>query len=181
VYGIVACACELTIEKAELQQRGQGGDDHEHEQAAAPSHQPHGGAQRQAGRHGDASLGVVVGVEVVEYGRVVGLMVHHAAGETVVDPIARQPGHQRGDPKQGRQLFPALFNLGKCSVYQTLWQQFKALFLYPLANAPMHKERSIQKCFIEFGVEKPDWPAHSLTQTSNTFGINSNAISAQPP
>ena len=94
-----------------MQQRGQGGDDHEHEQAAAPSHQPHGRAQRQAGRHGDASLGVVVGVEVVEDGRVVGLVVHHAAGETVVDPVTRQPGHQRGDPTQGRQLFPALFQL----------------------------------------------------------------------
>ena len=115
MYGIAACACarELTIEQAELQQRGQGGDDHEHKQAAASSHQPHGGAQRQAGRHGDASLGVVVGVEVVEYGRVVGLVVHHAAGETVVDPVSRQSGHQRGETQQGRMLFPALFNWGK--------------------------------------------------------------------
>ena len=28
-------------------------------------------------------------------------------------------------------------------------------------NAPVHKTRSIQKCFVEIGVEELDWPAQS--------------------
>lgn len=78
----------LTVEQAELQQRCQRRDDHEGEQAAAPAHQAHGRAQRQAGGHGDAGHGVVV--RVAERGGP-SLGVHHAAGEAVVDPVTRQP------------------------------------------------------------------------------------------
>lgn len=78
----------LTVEQAELQQRCQRRDDHEGEQAAAPAHQPHGRAQRQAGGHGDAGHGVVVGV--AECGGP-SLGVHHAASEAVVDPVTCQP------------------------------------------------------------------------------------------
>jgi hypothetical protein len=28
-------------------------------------------------------------------------------------------------------------------------------------NAPVHKARSIQKCFVKIGVEELDWPAQS--------------------
>ena len=38
-------------------------------------------------------------------------------------------------------------------VLPTLWQQF--------GNAPVHKARSIQKWFVEIGVEELDWPAQS--------------------
>ena len=42
--------------------------------------------------------------------------------------------------------------------------------------APVHKARSIQKCFVEFGVEEHDWPAQSPDlNPSNTFGMNWNA------
>jgi hypothetical protein len=63
------------------------------------------------------------------------------------------------------------------SVLQTLWQHFvEGTFLFQHDNAPMHKARSIQKWFVEIGVEKLDWPAQSLTSTpSNTFGMNWNA------
>lgn len=80
---------QLTVEQAELQQRCQRRDDHEGEQAAAPAHQAHGRAQRQAGGHGDAGHGVVVGV--AERGGP-SLGVHHAASEAVVDPVTCQPG-----------------------------------------------------------------------------------------
>ena len=42
------------------------------------------------------------------------------------------------------------------SVLPTLWQQFgKGPFLFQHGNAPVHKARSIQKWFVEIGVE--DW------------------------
>ena len=48
------------------------------------------------------------------------------------------------------------------SVLPTLWQQFgEGAFLFQHDNAPVHKARSIQKCFVEIGVEELDWPAHS--------------------
>ncbi|CDR19077.1 unnamed protein product [Oncorhynchus mykiss] len=34
-------------------------------------------------------------------------------------------------------------------------------FLFQLDNAPVHKARSIQKWFVEIGVEELDWPAQS--------------------
>ena len=41
------------------------------------------------------------------------------------------------------------------SVLPTLWQQFgEAPFLFQHDNAPRHKVRSIQKWFVEIGVEK---------------------------
>lgn len=83
--------CQLTVEQTQLQQRRQGRDDHEHEEAAAPTHQAHRWAQGHAGRHGDASHGEVVCIEVVEHGGLLGLGVHHTAGEAVVDPVAGQP------------------------------------------------------------------------------------------
>ena len=48
------------------------------------------------------------------------------------------------------------------SVLPTLWQQFgEAPFLFQHDNVPMHKARSIQKWFVEIGVEELDWPAQS--------------------
>ena len=34
-------------------------------------------------------------------------------------------------------------------------------FLFQHDNAPVHKARSIQKLFVEIGVEELDWPAQS--------------------
>ena len=46
------------------------------------------------------------------------------------------------------------------SVLPTFWQQFEeGFFLFQLDNAPVHKARSIQKWFVELGVEELDWPA----------------------
>ena len=48
------------------------------------------------------------------------------------------------------------------SVLPTLWQQFgEGPFLFQHDNVPMHKVRSIQKWFVEIGVEELDWPAQS--------------------
>ena len=57
-----------------------------------------------------------------------------------------------------------------------LWQQFgEGPFLFQHDNVPMHKARSIQKWFVEIGVEELDWHAQSLISTpSNTFGMNWN-------
>ena len=47
-------------------------------------------------------------------------------------------------------------------VLPTLWQQFEeGPFLFQHDNAPVHKERSKQKWFVEIGVEELDWPAQS--------------------
>ena len=64
------------------------------------------------------------------------------------------------------------------SVLPTLWKYFGEgpPFLFQHENAPVHKAKSIQKWFVEIGVEELDWPAQSLTSTpSNTFGMNWNA------
>jgi hypothetical protein len=39
---------------------------------------------------------------------------------------------------------------------ETLWGR---AFLFQHDNAPVHKARSIQKWFVEIGVEELDWPA----------------------
>ena len=48
-------------------------------------------------------------------------------------------------------------------VLPTLWQQFgEGPFLFQHDNnAPVHKARSIQKGFVEIGVEELHWPAQS--------------------
>ena len=52
------------------------------------------------------------------------------------------------------------------SVLPTLWQQFgEGPFLFQHDNAPVHKARSIQKWFVEIGVEELDWPAQSSDLT----------------
>ena len=60
-----------------------------------------------------------------------------------------------------------------------MWQQFgEGPFLFQHDNAPVHKAKSIQKWFVEIGVEELDWPSpnRALTSTpSNTFGMNWNA------
>jgi hypothetical protein len=44
----------------------------------------------------------------------------------------------------------------------TLWQQFgEGPFLFQHGNDPVHKARSIQKWFVNIGVEDLDWPAQS--------------------
>jgi hypothetical protein len=46
------------------------------------------------------------------------------------------------------------------SVLTTSWQQYgEGPLLFQHDNAPVHKARSIQKWFVEIGVEEPDWPA----------------------
>jgi hypothetical protein len=46
------------------------------------------------------------------------------------------------------------------SVLPTLLQQFwEGHFLFQHDNAPVQKARSIQKWFVEIGVEELDWPA----------------------
>ena len=48
------------------------------------------------------------------------------------------------------------------SVLPTLWLLFgEGPFLFQHDNAPVHKVRSIQKWFVEIGVEELDWPAQS--------------------
>ena len=48
------------------------------------------------------------------------------------------------------------------SVLPTLWQQFgEGPFLFQHDNAPVSKPRSIQKWFVEIGVEELDRPAQS--------------------
>ena len=48
------------------------------------------------------------------------------------------------------------------SVLPNLWQQFgEGPFLFQHDNARVHKARSIQKWFVENGVEELDWPAQS--------------------
>jgi hypothetical protein len=43
-----------------------------------------------------------------------------------------------------------------------LWEKFgENPFLFQHDNAPIHNTRSIQKWFIEVGVEELDWPARS--------------------
>jgi hypothetical protein len=48
------------------------------------------------------------------------------------------------------------------SVFPKLWQQFwKGPLLFQHNNAPVHKARSIQKWFVEIGVEELYWPGQS--------------------
>ena len=48
------------------------------------------------------------------------------------------------------------------SVLPTVWKQFgEGPFLFQHDNAPVHKAWSIQKCFVEIGVEELYWPAQS--------------------
>ena len=48
------------------------------------------------------------------------------------------------------------------SVFSTLWQQFgEGPLLFQHHNATVHKARSIQKWFVEIGVEELEWPAQS--------------------
>ena len=48
------------------------------------------------------------------------------------------------------------------SLLLTLCQHFgEGPFLFQHDNAPVHKTRSIQKWFVEIGVEELDWPAQS--------------------
>ena len=48
------------------------------------------------------------------------------------------------------------------SVLPALWQQFvEGPFLFQHDNAPVHKERSIQKLFVEISLEELAWSAQS--------------------
>ena len=57
---------------------------------------------------------------------------------------------------------PAYNDILDNSVLLTLWQQYgEGPFLFQHDNASMHKARSIQKLFVEIGVEKLHWPAQN--------------------
>lgn len=88
----------LTVEQPKLQERGQGGEDHEEQQPSPAPQEPDHHAHSQAGRQGDAGHGVVVGIEVLEE-RHLHLVAHHAPCKAVVDPVPRQPvgdAHAKG-------------------------------------------------------------------------------------
>ena len=45
--------------------------------------------------------------------------------------------------------------------FQLCGNSLEGPFLFQHNNAPLHKARSIQKWFVEIGVEELDWPAQS--------------------
>ena len=50
------------------------------------------------------------------------------------------------------------------AVLPTVWQQFgEGPVLVEHDHASVHKARSIQKWFVEIGVEELDWPANTNT------------------
>jgi hypothetical protein len=60
------------------------------------------------------------------------------------------------------------------SVLPTLWQQFReGPFLFQHDDAPVHKARSIQKWFVEIGVEELDWPAQNPDPIEHIWDDNS--------
>ena len=69
------------------------------------------------------------------------------------------------------------------SVLPTLWQQFgEGPFLFPHDNAPLHKARSIQKWFVEIGVEDLNWSAQSpdLNPTVHLWDELERRLPARP-
>ena len=63
----------------------------------------------------------------------------------------------------------------------TSWQQFgEGPFLFQHDNALVHKVRSIQKWFVEIGVEELDWSAQSPYGNPIKHILGLGLISAQP-
>ena len=63
-----------------------------------------------------------------------------------------------------------------CLCFQFCGNSFwEGLFLFQHDNAPMHKARSIQKWFVEIGVEELACTRALTSTPSNTFGMNWNA------
>ena len=71
--------------------------------------------------------------------------------------------HQMTWPPQSRDSYSEAYkDILDDSVLQTLWQHFgEGPLMFQHDNAPVHKATSIQKCFVEIGVEELDWPAQS--------------------
>lgn len=87
---------QLTVEKAQLQERCQGCEDHEKQESSSSPQKPNHWAHGQAGCQCNPSHGVVVRIEVVGNCHLC-FMPHHAFCKTVVYAVTSQPrGNRRG-------------------------------------------------------------------------------------
>ena len=66
-------------------------------------------------------------------------------------------------PVKGNLTATAYIDIRDNSMLPTSWQQFgEGPSLFQHDNAPMHKARSIQNCFVEIGVEEVEKKLTSL-------------------
>lgn len=155
---ITVCVfCEaLTVEKTQLQQRCQGGDDHEQEEPTTSAHQAYCQAQREARRHRYTCHCVIVGIEVVEHCGFLGVLIHHASGKAVVDPIPRQPGY-----KVSRKHWESLYHTKEVfsrNVYKIIYPEHprertgKRESQHPSVDSSPHKLRGKNSTNVHTGL-----------------------------